>query len=60
MATTKTILVCIGERKRPLVLNEKEENDNVKKDLFDAIKMAFSDVLDEKPIKKAIIQIKSE
>ena len=42
------------------MLNEKEENDNVKKDLFDAIKMAFSDVLDEKPIKKAIIQIKSE
>lgn len=55
MAESKTILVCVGERKRPVVINVDE-----KRSFFDIASAAFADVFEEKPIKKPVIQIKSE
>ena len=46
-STTRTVLVCIGERKRPVVINHDQ---NEKRKWFDVIKVAFADVLEEKPI----------
>ena len=56
-STTRTVLVCIGERKRPVVINHDQ---NKKSQWFDLIKAAFADVLKEKPIRKPVIQLKSE
>jgi hypothetical protein len=54
-STTRTVLVCIGERKRPVEISQNE-----KRKLFDVFKVAFADVLEEKPIAKPVIQLKSE
>ena len=56
-STTRTVLVCIGERKRPVAINHDQ---NEKRKWFDTIKVAFADVLEEKPIRKPVIQLKSE
>ena len=48
-STTRTVLVCIGERKRPVVINHDQ---NEKRKWFDVIKVAFADILEEKPIQK--------
>ena len=55
MAASKTVLVCVGERKRAVVINDDE-----KSSFLDIVITAFADVLEEKPIKKPVIQIKSE
>ena len=47
--------MCIGERKRPVAINHDQ---NEKKKWFDVIKVAFADVLEEKPIRKPVIQLK--
>ena len=55
MAARKTVLVCVGERKRAVVIDDDE-----KSSFLNTVTAAFADVLEEKPIKKPVIQIKSE
>ena len=56
---TKTALVCIGNVNRPVTFSEGSAREE-KETLFDGIKTAFSDILDNSPITKPVFMVKNE
>ena len=56
---TKSVLVCIGNINRPVTFSEGSASEE-KEALFDGIKTAFSDILDNNPITKPVFLVKNE